>query len=84
MRESERVREREGQGVRKGGSYDPVAHSRDSGGQSAHSAVLPIITLERVEDVLQHCQRTLSRFLGFFLSVLTAGDRTFKLIVGKI
>lgn len=50
--------------MREGGSYDPAAHSRDCGGQSAHSAVLPIITLERAEDVSQHCQRTLSRFFG--------------------
>lgn len=70
--------------MRKGGSYDPAAHSRDSGGQSTHSAVPLIITLENAEDVSQPCQRTLSRFLGYFLSVLTAGDRTFTLIVGKI
>lgn len=69
--------------MRKGGSYDPAAHSRDSGGQSTHSALPPIITPERAEDVSQHCQRTLNRFLGYFLSPLTLEDRTFDLIVGK-
>lgn len=69
--------------MRKGGSYDLAAHSRDSGGQSTHSALPPIIKPERAEDVSQHCQRTLNRFLGYFLSPLTLKERTFDLIVGK-